>query len=465
MKILFNSPLKAVGFLTILIAAASFVIGGYFIFLGLYILGLGLIIYLINFLVSRFIKGRKIFWWTQSTLTLIYVFFCFWMYMKQGEHNAIIFPDNFQGQAGIIFGIEGYPALKETDFWKKTIEIPDNGILITSTKLEEIPNTVRYYYRTGKTGDFSKILWEPNFEYPCIVNNNVIKSWLFTFDNNTTTQVQETITELANKINKGEIKTIYTTDNNFVSEDNKGKYLWLQDKNLNFLPDAVSNLNIYKAILTSNNFKEIPSQILSIQTLEDLTIGHNPIAEITPAISNLKRLKSLTLNDTKIIDIKTDLSRLDSLEHFDFSSNETPHLPDQVKNIPSLIWLSLNNNKFQDLTFIDSRLHKLQMLYLYTNEIKHISSEIKFLPNLKELLVFDNQIDSIPDCISSLTNLEKFEIWNNPIKYISPEIRKLTKLKEIRMDDDYLTPQDKQNLKSWLPNCTINFQTRADKLK
>ena len=385
--------------------------------------------------------------------------------MKQGEHNAIIFSDNYKGQAGIIFGIKGYPPLKETKFWKKTIEIPDNGILITSTKQEEIPNTVRYYFRNGKTGDYNKITWDPNFEYSCIINNSVIKSWLFTFDNNSTTQIQEIITDLANKINKGEIKSMYTTDNQFVSEDNKGKYLWLQDKNLDFLPDAVSNLNIYKAILTSNNFKEIPTQILSINSLEDLTIGHNPITEITPAISNLKRLKSLTLNATKIIDIKTDLSRLDSLEHFDFSSNETSHLPDQVKNIPNLIWLSLNNNKFQDLTFIDSRLHKLQMLYLYTNEVKHISSEIKLLPNLKELLVFDNQIDSIPDCISSLTNLEKFEIWDNPIKYISPEIKKLTKLKEMRIDDDYLTPQDKQNLKTWLPNCTINFQTRADKQK
>ena len=465
MKKLFNSPLKTVGFLTILIAVASFVIGGYFIFLGFYILGIGLIIYLVNFLVSRFIKDRKVFWWTQYTLAILYLFFCFWVYMKQGEHNAIIFPDNYKGQAGIIFGIKGYPPLKETKFWKKTIEIPDNGILITSTKQEEIPNTVRYYFRNGKTGDYNKITWDPNFEYSCIINNSVIKSWLFTFDNNSTTQIQEIITDLANKINKGEIKSMYTTDNQFVSEDNKGRYLWLQDKNLDFLPDAVSNLNIYKAILTSNNFKEIPTQILSIKSLEDLTIGHNPITEITPAISNLKRLKSLTLNATKIIDIKTDLSRLDSLEHFDFSSNQTSHLPDQVKNIPNLIWLSLNNNKFQDLTFIDSRLHKLQMLYLYTNEVKHISSEIKLLPNLKELLVFDNQIDSIPDCISSLTNLEKFEIWDNPIKYISPEIKKLTKLKEMRIDDDYLTLQDKQNLKTWLPNCTINFQTRADKQK
>ncbi len=451
--------------MTILFAIASFVIGGYFIFIGLYILGIGLVIYLVNFLVFRFIKDRKVFLLTQYTLTILYLYFCFWVYMKEGEHNAIVFPDNYAGQAGIIFGIKGYPPLKETKFWKKTIEIPDNGILITSTKQEEIPTTVRYYFRNGKTGDRNKITWEPNFEYSCIVNNSIIKSWLFTFDKTSTTQIQKTIAELANKVNNSEIESLYTTDNKVVWDDNKGKYLWLQDKNLDFLPNAVSNLNIYKAILTSNNFKEIPHQILSIKSLEDLTIGHNPITEITPAISNLNRLKSLALNATKIIDIKTDLSKLDSLVHFDFSSNEISYLPDQVKNIPNLIWLSLNNNKFQNLTFIDSRLNKLQLLYLYTNKLKRISSEIKLLPNLKELLVFDNEIDSIPDCISSLADLEKFEIWDNPIKYISPEIKKLIKLKEMRIDDDYLTPQDKQKLKTWLPNCTINFQTRADKQK
>ena len=463
-KRIFNSALRTLGFLTILFAIAVTVLtGGYGLFLGLYVLGVGILIYIIDFLVTRFIKDRKVFWRAPLVLTITYLLFCIWVYMMWQEHNAIIFPDNFKGQAGIIFGIEGYPPLPETKFWKKTIEFPDNGIIITSTKQEEIPNTIRYYFISGKGGDYNQIFWDANSEYYCIVNNSVIKTWLFTFDNQPTLQVKKRINELINEINIGKAKSAYTTDNRVLVENNKGKYLWLQDKNLDFIPVAVSNLNIYKVILTSNNFTEIPKQILSIKALEDLTIGHNPITEISPDINKLKRLKSLTLNATNIKEIKTDLSNLDSLEHFDFSDNETSFLPDQVKNIPNLTWLLLNDNKFQDISFIDARLQKLEMLYLYTNKIKKISVEIKLLPNLKELVIFDNQIDSIPDCISALTNLERFEIWNNPIKYISPEIKKLQKLKEMRIDDDYLTEQDKQNLKIWLPNCTIHFQTRKEK--
>jgi Leucine-rich repeat (LRR) protein len=143
--------------------------------------------------------------------------------------------------------------------------------------------------------------------------------------------------------------------------------------------------------------------------------------------------------------------------------NNLTEFPEQIKTIPNLTWLSLNDNELRDISFIDNRLGKLEKLYLYSNEIEHFPKEIKYLPHLKELLIFDNQIDSIPDYFSTLTNLEILEIWDNPIKYISPEIKKLQKLRQMRIDDDNLTTQDKENLRSWLPNCTINFQTRADK--
>ncbi|MGL5945692.1 MAG: hypothetical protein ACRCZV_05955, partial [Sediminibacterium sp.] len=111
----------------------------------------------------------------------------------------------------------------------------------------------------------------------------------------------------------------------------------------------------------------------------------------------------------------------------------------------------------------DSRLNKLEILYLYTNKVNNISKETRHLGNLKELLIFDNKIDSIPDNISDLKNLEKLEVWDNPIKYISPSISKLTKLKAMRLDDDFLTQADKDNLRKWLPNCEIKYQTRKEK--
>lgn len=103
--------------------------------------------------------------------------------MKWQEHNAIIFPKDFQGQAGIIFGIEGYPELPQTRFWKKIIYIPEDGIIITSTKEEELPQTIMFSFKDNSTADFTRINWNPNFEIDCIVSGSKIKSWLFQTDN------------------------------------------------------------------------------------------------------------------------------------------------------------------------------------------------------------------------------------------------------------------------------------------
>lgn len=464
MKRIFGSALKTLGFLTILLSIPiTILFGGWGFFLVLYIIGVGLLLYIVDFAISFFFKDRKVFWRVQITLGTIYILLCAWTYMKWQEHNAIIFPKDFQGQTGIIFGIEGYPELPQTKFWKKTITIPESGVIITSTKVEEIPNSLTFSFSDHSQIDWKRIDWNPNFEIDCIISDSKVKSWLFQIDSAKIETVKTKMVELCNDISVNKIVSSYKSEFPVITADSKGTYLHLQDKGLTSLPNGLDGLNIYKAILTGNNLTEIPRQILAIPTLQELIFAVNPIVEFPCNLSELKRLKSISFAETGIKEINCDLSQLDSLEHFDMARNKLTVFPEQIKTIPNLTWLSLNDNELKDISFVDNKLGKLETLYLYTNEIEGISTKIKYLSNLKELLIFDNKIDSIPDYFSTLTNLEKLEIWDNPIKYITPEIKKLQKLRQLRIDDDNLTIEDKENLKNWLPNCTINFQTRADK--
>lgn len=387
----------------------------------------------------------------------------FLAYMEWQEHNYIIFPKNFKGQAGIIFGIEGYPGLPKTEFWKKTIKIPDTGVIITSTKIEDVPKKIQYAFTDNSAVDYERINWNPNFEIDCIVSKSKVKSWLFFIGSKESSNVENNMTELCNQISANKATSVYKSEFSAIQADDKGKYLSLQDRGLTSLPNGLDKLKIYKAILTGNNLTGIPPQIFEITSLEDLVLAVNPIAKFPCDLSRLKSLKSVSFANTKIKEIHCDLSQLDSLEHFDIARNDLKEFPEQIKTIPNLNWLSLNDNKLTSLSFIDGSMSKLEMLYLYTNKVKSISRETRYLVNLKELLIFDNLIEGIPDNISDLKNLEKLEIWDNPIKYISPNIAKLTKLKSMRIDDDYLTREDKTNLKSWLPLCKINFQTRSEK--
>jgi len=464
MKRLISSSLKILGLLTILLGLLIVVFTyGYLIVLALIFIGVGLMLYLIDYWVKRFSRDRKSFWALQSIFTILYISSVFVIYMTWQEHNYIIFPKNFKGQAGIIFGIAGYPELPKTKFWKKTIVMPDDGVLITSTKVEDIPNTIRCAYANNPEFDETSVNWDPNFEIDCIVCDSRIKSWLFNTGSEVST-VKDVMTSLCNEIASRKRASAYKSVNPVIQTDSRGPYLLLNWNSLTSLPNGLEKFNLYKVLLAGNEFKEVPEQIFRIKSLETLIMADNPINEFPCNITQLKYLKSISFAKTGIKQVDCDLSQLDSLEHFDLSSNELTLLPEQIKSIPNLTWLSLDDNQLSDLSFIDGRLRKLEVLYLYTNKIKSISTETIFLGNLKKLLLFDNEIERIPDNISDLKNLEKLEIWNNPIKYISPKISQLKNLKSIRMDDDYLTQTDKDNLKKWLPNCEINYQTRNEKL-
>ncbi|MBK9630989.1 MAG: hypothetical protein IPO62_07960 [Saprospiraceae bacterium] len=145
----------------------------------------------------------------------------------------MIFPKDFRGQAGIIFGIEGYPELPKTKFWKKTISIPKDGIIITSTKLEDIPNTIRFAYTDNSKVDYQSINWDPNFEMECIICDSKIKSWLFQVESESS-EVKNLMTSLCNEISSKQKTSYYKSENSIIWSDKNGKYLWLQDKGLDF---------------------------------------------------------------------------------------------------------------------------------------------------------------------------------------------------------------------------------------
>jgi hypothetical protein len=463
-KRLISSPLKILGLLTIILGLAAAILTlGYLIIVGLIFIGVGLSVYLIDILTRKLSRNKRSFWVTQSILTVAYLILAFVTYMKWQEHNAIVFPKDFKGQAGIIFGIEGYPELPKTKFWKKTIQFPEHGLIITSTKAEDIPNTVRFSFTDNSSVEYNRIDWDPNFETDCITSSSKIKSWLFQVSDSQSTSIKNTMTDLCDQIYADQLLSHYKSENSVVWTDDKGRYLWLQSKGLTSLPNGLGKLDVYKAILSGNDLTKTPPQILEITSLQELILAANPISDFPCELQKLKRLKSVSFAETNIKDIACDLSQLDSLEHFDFARNHLTKLPEQIKNIPNLRWLSVNDNQFEDFSFVDERLGKLETLYLYSNKVNTISKETRYLGNLKELLIFDNEIDSIPENIADLKNIEKLEIWNNPVTYISPGISKLTKLKSLRLDDDFLTQADKENLRKWLPNCEINYQTRKEK--
>lgn len=454
------TPLKILGILSVLLGlTVAILTGGYLIILGAYFIGFALLLFLLDWLTKK-TKTRKAYWVSQAVLSVAYLAFLTFSYLDWNKYNLIVLPDEFQGDGGIVFGIEGYPELPEMKYWVKTIEMPSNGILITSTKEEELPNKFQFQYQDGSSLDFRDSTW--NFshstEFPCILSSSIVKHYSFKIGNNSSSNFQELLSNLCDSINQGKLVTAYVSKYSPIVKEVETPYLHLQNEGLSKLPQNINTLQVKEIILTGNNFTEFPAEVLNMPQLEELLIGHNPVSKLPDNLESLKNLKRLSINATQIKEFPSDLSALESLETIGLDHNEFKKVPEPILTIPNLRRLGLNNNKLTDLKFIDERLEGLESIYLYSNELKQIDCEIENLKSLKELLIFGNEIDSIPGCITSLTNLEKLEIWSNPIKYVSPEIQKLTKLKSMRMEKDNLTEEQMEEIRKWLPNTEINFQ-------
>ena len=451
---LFN-PLTISGIVFIGIAIILIVLSPMFFFLSAAILASSVVALLASWIMRSY-AGNRVYWPLQIMLTFIFVGSWTLAFIHTTASNRIVFPKDFSGGAAIIFGMKNYPPLPSAFFWRRTITIPESGVLITSTLEENIVWSVRLIGFDGEELFPKEINWDANGGYPTLLTDQRIKYWAFGAGTESDV-LTDTLVHLANQINEGKKASYYSMDLPIIEYD-EGPYLNLMEARISRLPKGLESLNLHTVNLTGNGFTSFPEELVTMPTLKRLNIGHNPIKAFPENLEDFKQLERLSINVVEITRYPEDLSALANLESLGIDHNKLTEVPAGIGTLPKLTSLNINDNELTSLRFLDSNYAKLEVLNAYSNNISELSCALSNCSNLRKLLVFDNQIDSIPDCIGSLIALEKLEIWSNPIRYISPEIARLTALHEMRLDGALLSKKQKEDLKIWLPNCTINFQ-------
>jgi len=114
------------------------------------------------------------------------------------------------------------------------------------------------------------------------------------------------IVELINWAKKYKIKNILEISNNNSNKDTEEALLelsslYLCNKNIYTLPDAIINLQNLKCLyLSDNEITVFPTVIFEFEKLELLDIANNMLTEIPFEITSLKSLKYLNIFGNKI---------------------------------------------------------------------------------------------------------------------------------------------------------------------
>ncbi|XP_036990820.2 leucine-rich repeat and calponin homology domain-containing protein 4 isoform X2 [Artibeus jamaicensis] len=171
--------------------------------------------------------------------------------------------------------------------------------------------------------------------------------------------------------------------------------------------------DITQADLSRNRFPEVPEAACQLVSLEGLSLYHNCLRCLNPALGNLTALTYLNL-----------------------SRNQLSSLPSYICQLPLRV-LIVSNNKLGALPPDISTLGSLRQLDVSSNELQSLPTELCSLPSLRDLNVRRNQLSTLPDELGDLP-LVRLDFSCNRISRIPVSFCRLRHLQVILLDSNPL---------------------------
>ncbi|XP_008578927.1 PREDICTED: leucine-rich repeat and calponin homology domain-containing protein 4 isoform X1 [Galeopterus variegatus] len=179
--------------------------------------------------------------------------------------------------------------------------------------------------------------------------------------------------------------------------------------------------DITQADLSRNRFPEVPEAACQLVSLEGLSLYHNCLRCLNPALGNLTALTYLNL-----------------------SRNQLSSLPPYICQLPLRV-LIVSNNKLGTLPPDISALGSLRQLDVSSNELQSLPAELCSLSSLRDLNVRRNQLGTLPDELGDLP-LVRLDFSCNRVSRIPVSFCRLRHLQVILLDSNPLQSPPAQQI-------------------
>ncbi|XP_029045202.1 lutropin-choriogonadotropic hormone receptor isoform X2 [Osmia bicornis bicornis] len=210
------------------------------------------------------------------------------------------------------------------------------------------------------------------------------------------------------------------------------RVLELDDNYLTKIPTAIVKLSGLEDLSLSNNRIETLEEHVfqRIANLRSLDLRGNPIKQIHGStFQNLRKLRKLILSNLKELRIFPNLNGTRSLEVLRLDRAQVSEVPrDLCEECPKLKSLDIKSNYLTELPNLRN-CSELRVLDFASNMISSLLDEpFRGLNMLHDLLLSNNKLQVIPsDAFTGLSRLQVLDLENNYIEYIHPDAFKETK--------------------------------------
>lgn len=206
--------------------------------------------------------------------------------------------------------------------------------------------------------------------------------------------------------------------------------------NLTFLPLEFTKLNLTFFRVADTRLKFLPKEIGHLTKLQILSLEHNDLTRLPPAIGSLESLKNLYVAHNQLNDLPTEIGHLTELQILTLDSNKFTSLPPVLGTLRSLTNLFVYHNQLTTLPPEIGQLRKLRILNIESNKITSLPPEISNLTELKELNMSGNKSPTLPPEICTLKNLEDLFINSCELTALPSGIGQMASLQRLRASDN-----------------------------
>merc|ERR1711970_47348 len=166
------------------------------------------------------------------------------------------------------------------------------------------------------------------------------------------------------------------------------------------------------------------SRMWAMKNITRLTLSHNKITEIPPAIASLENMEILNVFNNCLEEVPISVSGMPKMRILNLGMNKLNSLPRGFGSFPNLEVLdlsynNLNENSLPSNFFI---MATLRALYLSDNEFEQLSPDIKNMKNLRILALRDNELVDVPQEIGELVGLRELHLQGNRLTVLPPSL-------------------------------------------
>jgi len=187
------------------------------------------------------------------------------------------------------------------------------------------------------------------------------------------------------------------------------------------------------------------ARLWNMRNITRLTLSHNKISELPPAIANLENMEILNLFNNSLTEVPQSLSGMSKMRILNLGMNRLKSLPRGFGSFPVLEVLDLSYNMLNEDSLPENffMLHTLRALYLSDNDFELLSPKIKNMVNLRILAIRDNELIEIPEEIGALSNIRELHLQGNRLTVLPPSVAQLdfqSSRKILKLDNNPWVP-------------------------